>query len=465
MSTQLRSRGAARDTATAPEPAPGGEIRSAGTADAPASGAAPTTAVRRIPRPAWREVMRSARASLAAVGDRIRPLAAPVAGAIVRRVGVVSALGWWVVLAALIAAVVGVAFGWAELVAVAIVGALLFVVAIPFVLVRPSYDVRVELASPRVVVGERAIGRLVVRNAAARPSPATRIELPVGAARPEFRMPRLAPAAEHDDLFTIPTQRRAVLTVGPVTSVRSDPAGMLRRTVAWTDPTLLYVHPRTVALSSETTGILRDLEGLPTRDLADDDVSFHALREYAPGDDLRHVHWRSTARTQTLMIRQYEQTRRSHLVVALSTHLDDYADADEFELAVSVTGSIGVAALREGKALSVVTGLGLLAAPTTSSFLDGLSALATSAKGGLDPAARQLLVTAPSASVVVFVTGQAAPLSHLRSASLRVPTSIRAMGVRAATASPIARRAIGDLVFADVPTLDTLPRALRAVSA
>lgn len=395
----------------------------------------------------------------------VRAAAARIGAAVRPRVRVATALGWTLVAVALVALPLGAVLAWGELTALGF-GALVIVAsAIPFVMTRPVYDVAIELAAHRVRVGERAVGRLVVRGAGRRTSPATRVELPVGAVRPEFRMPRLAPGDEHDELFTVPTLRRAILTLGPVTSVRSDPLRVLRREIAWTEPELLYIHPRVVALDSETSGLLRDLEGLPTRDLADDDMSFHALREYAPGDDLRHVHWVSTARTQTLMIRQFEQTRRSHLLIVLSTDLADYGDEDEFELAVSVVGSVGRAALRGGKTLTVLTHDGVLSQRSERSFLDALSGIEARVRAaGIARAAQAIATAAPGASVVVFVTGQAGALADLRAASLRAPATARSVAVRSARGMPPARRVLGDLTFADIAELEQLPAAMRAVS-
>ncbi|MEK8225714.1 DUF58 domain-containing protein [Oerskovia sp. M15] len=78
-------------------------------------------------------------------------------------------------------------------------------------------------------------------------------------------------------------------------------------------------------------------------------MSFHALRDYVPGDDRRHIHWKTTARTGQLMVRQFEETRRSHLAVILSTRSEDYGHADEFELAVSSCGSLGLQAIKEDR--------------------------------------------------------------------------------------------------------------------
>ncbi|MFX4505177.1 DUF58 domain-containing protein, partial [Acinetobacter baumannii] len=79
--------------------------------------------------------------------------------------------------------------------------------------------------------------------------------------------------------------------------------GLLRREHAFDDVHDLFVHPRTVALPSTSAGLVRDLEGNATRRLVDADMSFHAIREYVPGDSRRQVHWKSTAKTGRLMVR------------------------------------------------------------------------------------------------------------------------------------------------------------------
>lgn len=390
-------------------------------------------------------------------GARARVLAA---------LGVVSPLGWSVATVVVVAAILAGSLGWAEMLAIAVIGAVVLIVAVPFVLTTATYRVSVDLAETRVVVGTPAVGRLIVQNAASRLAPATRVQLPVGGASAEFAVPRLSDGEEHDELFTIPTHRRAVLTLGPVTSVRSDPLDLLRRRVVWTKPTELYVHPRVVPLDGDTTGILRDLEGLPTRDLADDDVSFHALRQYVPGDDLRYVHWRSTARVGEIMIRQFEQTRRSHLVVILSTQRDEYAGDEEFELAVSIAGSVGLSALRSGKTVTFVSPRRSIPLRSSTQLLDLLSAVDLA--GDVDTIAglgRSAASAAPGASVAVFVTGAAASTTALRAASLRIPLSARALCLRAAVNEEASRRTLGDLALASVPQLDSLRAALRAVTA
>lgn len=204
---------------------------------------------------------------------------------------VVSILGWGVLGASILLWVTGQLWGWQEAKSAALVAFLLFVFAVAFIVGRSSYGVTLDLARTRVAVGDQAVGSIAVSNTSSRPLLPAALELPVGAATAIFHLPRMKPAQVHEDLFTIPTSRRAVIVVGPVRSVRADPLHLLRRRILWTEPETLFVHPRTVALAGSAAGFIRDLEGMPTTELSSADVSFHALRDYVPGDDRRHIHW------------------------------------------------------------------------------------------------------------------------------------------------------------------------------
>lgn len=413
-------------------------------------------------RTAWRRLTRW----LDPINQWLRRLWIPVSARLRPIRGLFTPLGRGVVLVLLAAGVAGGLLSWAELAAIAAVLLIALLMAVVFVLGRPSYAVRVGLATVRVVVGERAVGDLHVGNTSERSAAPSLIELPVGRAVATLPIPRLAPQAEHEELFTIPTQRRAVLTLGPVRSVRQDPLELLRREVAWTEPEDIFVHPRTVRLDNASTGFIRDLEGLATKDLSNDDVSFHALRQYVPGDDLRYVHWRSTARTGRLMIRQFEETRRSQVVILLDTCLADYADSDEFELAISCAASLSRSAQTEGKEVAVFTSDVALPGPTRDSLLDSYSGIEPSpSREPFGDRARVVATDAPSASVVILVTGSATPMEQVRLASIRVPAMARCFGIRAAIGEELSRKGVGDFALASVPRLEDLPMAVRVVTA
>jgi uncharacterized protein (DUF58 family) len=267
---------------------------------------------------------------------------------------VVTPLGWAMLAIVPAAFLLGYLLGWVELVAVAWAGTVLIIVAAIYLVGRNAFTIQLSVPHSRVVVGERATGVITVQNPTRRHLIGVKVEVPIGRGLAEIAMPGLSRGATFGHEFLVPTARRGVLSIGPVRTVRADPVGLVRRELVWTESTELFIHPRTIGIPSTSTGFVRDLEGNPTRDLSNSDVSFHALREYVPGDERRYIHWKSTAKTGTYMVRQFEETRRSHLVIALSLASSDYATEDEFEMAVSVAGSLGARAIRDVRNVAVV---------------------------------------------------------------------------------------------------------------
>ena len=384
------------------------------------------------------------------IASAVRPLAWVLMG---------LAIGFWIL---------GQIAGWSEFTVAAVVIAITVALCALFLIGRTAYDVSLDLARTRVVVGERAVGALTLANHGTRAILPSRVVLPVGSGRGEFGIQRLAPGDEAEELFAIPTQKRGVVKVGPVSVVRGDPLGLFERAHRRDEPVDLFVHPKTVLFDGQSLGYLRDLEGMPATDLSRDDVSFHALLEYQPGDDLRHVHWKSTARTGTMMVRQYEETRRSHFVIGLSRSTGDYATDQDFELAISAAGSIGLRALRDSQRVDVRVQGRELPAGTGKQLLDSLAALEDSKpkEGGIAELAGIVAAKMPLASVVVLVCGSKVRTDDLRLACSRLPFGARVLAVVADTrvTSPALRR-IGDADVVTVGALDQVPLALQKVLA
>ncbi|WP_265520565.1 DUF58 domain-containing protein [Oerskovia flava] len=423
------------------------------------------SAVRTAPRRAASGV----RAATVPLGKRlepvVRPVVRPVADAVGPVLGVVSPFGWAVLAGTIATWWAGLWYVWIEVVVLAVLLTVALLSAVVFVLGRFRYTVALDLAQQRVTVGDRAVGRLDVRNDSARPLLPSIMELPVGAGVASFPVPRLRPKAAHEEVFAVPTHRRSVIPVGPVRSVRADPLGLLRRTVVWTEPEELYVHPRTKNLAGSSTGFLRDLEGRVTQDISNSDVSFHALRDYVPGDDRRHIHWKTTARTGQLMVRQFEETRRSHLAVVLSTRAQDYAHDDEFELAVSVCGSLGLQAIKEDRGLTVLVNDGSLRGDHRTRLLDDLSAIETKEMStSLVDLARVAGSTVADASVVALIVGSKVTPTELRAASARLPQDVRVMAIQCVPGGSLSRHAIAELVVLTLGDLAELPHALRRLN-
>lgn len=382
---------------------------------------------------------------------------------------VVSALGFVVAGTAVLLWILGAAFGWQEALMGAFMATLLLLIAVAFVLGSHDYKVELDLNRTRVAVGQRAVGALKVLNQAKSTSAAVVMELPVGAGVAQFRIPQLSAGKDYEDLFTIPTHRRQVLQVGPVRSVRQDPFALLRRQVKWTGNYELFVHPKTTVLDGSSAGFIRDLEGMPTRELSSSDVSFHALRDYVPGDDRRHIHWKSSARTGDLMVRQFEQTRRSHLAVALTTNLDEYSAAlgeEDFELAVSVAASIGLQAALDQRKLEIMTQSGPVRTASGRDMMDGLTRLAgASGRRTLTDVVRSTVDAVPGVSVMFLVTGAGTTARALREASKHVPFGVRAIAIRCGVGLQPAQARIGELNVLTLGQLDELGLMLRRAVA
>ena len=377
---------------------------------------------------------------------------------------VVSPVGWAVAGVAAACWIAGLSLHVTELNVVALAFTVPLVIAALFVLGKANYKVTLDLQTHRVVVGTRAVGRVEVINPTQRDILPSRIELAVGQATAQFLVPRLVAAQSHEELFAVPTKRRAVLVVGPVRSVRDDPLSLMRRQVTWAKEQELFVHPRTVRLDEAASGFLRDLEGTPSSDLSSSDIAFHALRDYAPGDDRRHVHWRTTARTGKLMVRQFEETRRSHVVVALDNLAEHYASEEEFELAVSVAASISAQTFREEKELTPFT---FDARQRTASFRPMMDDYTLVEQLGerisFHELGQKASDLAPNASAVMMVVGPHTTARELNAAANQLPIGVMAVAIRCVEDAEVQRSAIGSLDVVTLGSLDTLARALRAV--
>jgi uncharacterized protein (DUF58 family) len=399
------------------------------------------------------------REAVAARSARIREVVGPVART-------VTPGGWAVGLLAIVLLVAAPMLNWHELMIAGVFLAAVALIAVLFVVGRQPLVARFDLTRDRVIVGERANGYLAVSNPTQRRSRPMVVEFPVGAGRAAFELPSLAPGAEHEELFAIPTAHRAVLDVGPVTAVRSDPLALLRRERHLSRVDTLYVHPKTLRVEGSAAGLVRDLEGQTVPKISDNDVSFHALRGYVAGDDRRHIHWKSTAKTGSLMVRQFEETRRSHLLTVVSSRLEDYSSDDEFELAISVAGSLGTQALADGQQLSAAASHGPLPARNLQPFLDGLSGLDYDSRARrIVDVARYLAGDALSASVIVLCIGSGVTITDLRRARQYLPVDTRVIVMRCVIGQEPSVRWLGDLAVATLGRLEELGVAVRRVAS
>ncbi|MGG7509242.1 DUF58 domain-containing protein [Plantibacter sp. YIM 135249] len=375
----------------------------------------------------------------------------------------VSPLGWVVLVVGLVCTVTGLVLGWSELLFLGLVPLAALVVSIAFLFGRSTFAVSIHLNPTRVVVGERAFGQVLVSNPGSRATTPTRLEVPVGNGMAEFALPAIAAGDEHEELFAVPTNRRAVILAGPAVSVRGDQLGLLRREVRWTGLVELFVHPLTTRLHPTAAGLIRDLEGQVTKKITNTDISFHALRGYVPGDDRRYIHWKSSAKTGELMVRQFEESRRSQLTMVMTSDERYYADADEFELAVSLTASIATQVIIDQVQISVVTDQLALRTHTVTSFLDDSCRLQLVRDVHDTPRtfARETTKRLPAPSVVIIVAGSHLQAPEYRGIQRLFGPDVNVIGIRVETG---AKPSIKDVAGMSVMTLGSLGDLARVMA-
>ncbi|PUA81159.1 DUF58 domain-containing protein [Nocardioides currus] len=319
-----------------------------------------------------------------------------------------------------------------ELRLLALMCGLAVLAAVPWLLVPMRVDAALTLRPPRAVAGEHVDITLAATNRGRLSLWQPLVRLPVGQRESWLRMPTLPPAERRSHDSVADDLERGVLDVGPASAVRTDPLGLLRKTVRWCEPIELYVRPRMALLSTLGSGQVRDLEGVPSDRVSMSDLAFHALREYVPGDDLRHVHWRSSARAGELLVRQYHDTRRNHATVVLDPTPGAYRGDDDYELAVSVSASLVMCAAREEYDISLLSGTEQITSVPAGAVLDATCRVQR--QPGADPLASQVhqaLVLAPDTSLLFVVTGGVADdLDALAAALLVVPADTRCVVLR-----------------------------------
>ncbi|CAN5619847.1 DUF58 domain-containing protein [soil metagenome] len=396
-----------------------------------------------------------------------------------RVAGVVTPLGWVLFVLVPLSLGFGYWLGWLELIVIGYACAAIVVIAVVYLIGRTSVTIDLKVPHSRVVVGEPAVGQIVASNPSRRRAFGITVDIPIGAGLAEVALPGLARGAQVTHEFVIPTARRGVIPVGPVRTVRADPVGLVRRELVWSDTAELFVHPRTIGIPSTSTGFIRDLEGNPTKDLATNDVSFHALREYMPGDERRYIHWKSTARTGTYMVRQFEETRRSHLVIALSLASADYQTEEEFEMAVSVAGSLGARAIRDARTVTVVTSeltpefakrkvfaVRLLSTLTRARLLDDLAVVEHAETAlSITDVARVTGEQASGISVAFLICGSGTTSQELRAASTKFPAGVEVVAVVCDPESTPGLRRVAGLSVLTIGFLEDLQKSLARSSA
>lgn len=266
--------------------------------------------------------------------------------------------------------ILGSVAGYPELVLIGAVGAAAVAGAVGW-----AARLRLRLAVSRSITpeqpraGQAVTVRLLVTNQGARSSPGLSTAERVGETTVRLEIPPIAPADQVTIPYQVPAVRRGRLLVEPARIGCRDPLGLAGATVMVGERSEIRVypdwHPEVGPLAAQglDPGIAE------TARLPRADVVFHSLRDYQPGDPLRMIHWRATARRVGgwPVVRELGDPEEPVQVLLLDTAASAY-HPDAFEEAVRVFASLAMAASRRGLSLELrTTGDGMLLADEPSS--------------------------------------------------------------------------------------------------
>ncbi|MGH8970238.1 MAG: DUF58 domain-containing protein [Actinomycetes bacterium] len=180
--------------------------------------------------------------------------------------------------------------------------------------------------------------------------------------RPRFVLDRVQPRGRRSVAYQVRSDVRGRYQLGPLSIRLTDPFGMCELNRSFNRRDTLVVTPQVhnlplVQIASEWTGS-GESRSRSVASAGEDDA---ATREYRQGDDLRRVHWRSTARFGQLMVRREEQPWQSRCTLLLDTRSGAHrgeGPSSSFEWAVAAAASVGVHLVRHGFHVRLLTDTG-----------------------------------------------------------------------------------------------------------
>jgi uncharacterized protein (DUF58 family) len=326
---------------------------------------------------------------------------------------VLTVQGWVVALVAVALVAAGRLFGIVELYLLGAAAAGLVIGgAVTVWRTRLRLDIERSLHPPRVHAGSPSRVQLTITNRARRRSPLLTLQEPVGTGRSaSVVVAPLRPGESVEATYRLPTEHRGIVPVGPLAVRVTDPFGLAALATPAAPLIELTIWPAVdeVAPLPHTTGDDPHGGSDHPNALASAGDDFFALRPYVLGDDLRHVHWKSTARRDDLMVRDDEMPWQGRATILLDNRSSAHS-THSFERAVSAAASIVVASGRRRFLLRLLTTSG-----HDSGFGSGqahldllLELLATvqlDERGSIDAATRALRRTPSGAGAVAMLVG------------------------------------------------------------
>ena len=235
---------------------------------------------------------------------------------------------------------------------------LLAVLAVRLSRLHLQIDRRVHPA--QVHAGSTSRVEIRVRNLHTRPTPLLRLSDPIsGREGADLFVPPLGWHVTAAASYQLPTQRRGLLKVGPLRVTVTDPFGLSHSSTPGAEPVEVVVYPWIDQIPPVPFTVGHDpLAGsLQMHELGRAGDDFYALRPYVVGDDLRRIHWPTSARHDELLVRQNELPWQGRTTVLLDVRKAAHT-GDSLEVAVSAAASVVAATARRHDLIRLVTSAG-----------------------------------------------------------------------------------------------------------
>jgi uncharacterized protein (DUF58 family) len=269
--------------------------------------------------------------------------------------------GWLVGIGVALLLLSGRLFGLTELFALGVVAAVLLAGAGLVVgSARLELEVGRSVHPTHVEVGTPTRVELTIRNMRASRSPVLRLRDPVSGTRgADLLVSPLGRGERTVAAYRLPTDRRGIVRIGPLDVVVGDPFGLTNLATEAAQAVEVTVFPRVDRIDPlpYTTGHDPLAGARQPNSLGRSGEDFYALRPYTVGDDLRRVHWPSSARHDELLVRQNELPWQGRTTVLLDVRKAAHA-GDSLEVAISAAASIVAATARRHDLVRLVTTAG-----------------------------------------------------------------------------------------------------------
>lgn len=266
--------------------------------------------------------------------------------------------GWGVLAGGVFLAATGRIIGGVEFYVPAAAAVLTVLVAVVLRQSRPSQiAIAKQLTPPRVPAGEPARVDIELTNRSTRRSPLLRLHDQVTGTRGvHLSIAPLEGGGTALGAYRLPTTRRGILELGPTEIDDIDPLGLAKRTHQLASTVRLVVHPPIEPVPPRRVPAGDDpLLGEELRQsLGLSDEEFDGLRPYAPGDDLRRIHWPSSARQDELQVRQFRPPRHGRLTIVIDSRPPGDSSS-VLDVTTSIAASLAASVLRAGDATRIET--------------------------------------------------------------------------------------------------------------